>query len=121
MLPSGQNGVPRHRLQPGRQVSSPSVSGSGLTMRSAAPARVPNRSKSVIGTSTGSRASSKSVITVPSSHADLKADGRSALPRIDPLTSGIPSNTNSPSAACAGWSLARSTFSSSDTSSDPSP
>ena len=43
------------------------------------------------------RAGNRSVITVPWRSADSNAAGRSALPRIDPLTSGMPRRMNSPS------------------------
>src|SRR5581483_10431443 len=42
----------------------------------------------------------ESVITVPWRSADSNASGRSALPRIEPFTSGTPSSTNS---ALGGW------------------
>ena len=101
-VPSGQLGVARQTRQPGRQLRSWIVSGSGCTSRSAAPVRMPNRAKSVIGVSTGSRPRIRSVITVPWRSADSKAAGRSAFPRIDPLTSGIPRSTNSVGGAASG-------------------
>src|ERR671918_1991585 len=53
-----------------------------------------------MGASTGSSPRIRSVITVPWRTADSNAAGRSALPRMDPLTSGMPRSTNS---ACSGW------------------
>ena len=65
------------------------VSGSGCTIGSAAPERMPKRSKSAIGVSTGSRAEDEVRHHGPVPQADSNASGRSAFPRIEPLTSGI--------------------------------